>query len=87
VAVPLLLQLWMFATPVIYPLSAVPARWRPLYTLNPMVGVIENFRQTILNGASPDFYSLGLSAVISLVLLIASYLYFKHMEATMADLI
>jgi lipopolysaccharide transport system permease protein len=87
VAVPLLLQLWMFATPVIYPLSAVPSRWRPLYMINPMVGVIENFRQTILNGASPDFYSLGLSASISFILLIASYLYFKHMEATMADII
>jgi lipopolysaccharide transport system permease protein len=87
VAVPLLLQLWMFATPVIYPLSAVPPRWRPLYMLNPLVGVIENFRQTILNGVPPDFYSLGLSAGISFVLLIASYLYFKHMEATMADII
>jgi lipopolysaccharide transport system permease protein len=87
VAVPLLLQLWMFATPVIYPLSAVPSRWRPLYMANPLVGVIENFRQTILNGAPPDFYSLGLSASISFVLLIASYLYFKHMEATMADII
>lgn len=87
VAVPLLLQLWMFATPVIYPLSAVPARVRPLYIFNPMVGVIENFRQTILNGASPDFHLLGLSAIISIVLLIASYLYFKHMEATMADII
>src|SRR6267378_7347700 len=47
VAVPLLLQLWMFATPVIYPLASVPQRWRPLYELNPMVGVIENFRQVI----------------------------------------
>jgi lipopolysaccharide transport system permease protein len=87
VAVPLLLQLWMFATPVIYPLSAVPLRLRPFYLLNPMVGIIENFRQTILNGVSPDFYSLGLSASVSLGLLIASYLYFKHMEATMADII
>jgi lipopolysaccharide transport system permease protein len=87
VAIPLLLQLWMFATPVIYPLSAVPERLRSFYLLNPMVGVIENFRQTVINGASPDFYSLGLSATISLVLLIAAYLYFKHMEATMADII
>lgn len=87
VAVPLLLQLWMFATPVIYPLSAVPMRARPLYLCNPMVGVIENFRQTILHGAAPNFYTLGLSAVISIILLIASYLYFKHLEATMADII
>jgi lipopolysaccharide transport system permease protein len=87
VAVPLLLQLWMFATPVIYPLAAVPARLRPLYMLNPMVGVIENFRQVILRGAGPDLRSLITSAVISVVLLVISYLYFKRVEATMADLI
>jgi lipopolysaccharide transport system permease protein len=87
VAVPLLLQLWMFATPVIYPLTAVPARLRPVYMLNPMVGVIENFRQVILRGTPPDFRSLTTSALISLVLLVASYLYFKRVEATMADVI
>jgi lipopolysaccharide transport system permease protein len=87
VAVPLLIQLWMFATPVLYPLSVVPARLRPFYQLNPMVGVIENFRQVLLRGVPPDFHSLGTSAAISLVLLIASYLYFKWMDATMADFI
>jgi lipopolysaccharide transport system permease protein len=87
VAVPLILQLWMFATPVIYPLSAVPARLRPVYVLNPMVGIVDNFRQVILNGAAPDFYSLGLSAFLSIGLLLFSYTYFKHMEATMADII
>lgn len=87
VAIPLLLQLWMFATPVIYPLSAVPARVRTFYILNPMVGIIENFRQTLLNGAPPDFSLLGWSALISLILLLAAYLYFKRLEATMADII
>lgn len=87
VAVPLLLQLWMFATPVVYPLSAVPARFRSLYVLNPMVGTIENFRRVVLQSASPDFYTLGISAAVSLVLLVASYIYFKHVEATVADLI
>jgi lipopolysaccharide transport system permease protein len=87
VAVPLLLQLWMFATPVIYPLAAVPARFRPLYILNPMVGVVEHFRQTILNGSSPDFLNLGISALFALVLLMFSYLFIKNMEATMADII
>lgn len=87
VAVPLLLQLWMFATPIIYPLSAVPQRLRPIYVLNPMVGVIENFREVILRGGPPDFRSLLVSAVVSIVLLFASYIYFKHVEATMADVI
>lgn len=87
VAVPLLLQLWMFATPIIYPLSAVPVRLRPIYELNPMVGVIENFREVILRGGPPDFRSLLISAVVSVVLLFGSYIYFKHVEATMADVI
>jgi lipopolysaccharide transport system permease protein len=87
VAVPLLLQLWMFATPVIYPLGAVPERLRPLYMLNPMVGVIENFRRVILRGAAPDLRLLFTSALISVVLLVISYLYFKRVDATMADVI
>jgi lipopolysaccharide transport system permease protein len=87
VAVPLLLQLWLFATPVIYPLSAVPARYKPLYLLNPMVGVIENFRQVLLRGTAPDFWSLFITAAISIPLLVVSYVYFKQVETTMADVI
>jgi lipopolysaccharide transport system permease protein len=87
VAMPLLLQLWMFASPVVYPLSAVPVRWRGLYALNPMVGVIENFRRVMLQGIAPDFQSLAISAVIAVILLPLAYLYFKRVEATMADVI
>jgi lipopolysaccharide transport system permease protein len=87
VAMPLLLQVWMFASPVVYPLSAVPQRWRGLYALNPMVGVIENFRRAVLQGVDPDFHSLAVSAVIAAVLLPIAYLYFKKVEATMADII
>jgi len=86
-AVPLLLQLWLFATPVIYPLSAVPARWRSFYALNPMVGIIESFRQVVLKGEPPDMRSLMFSAVVSVTLLFVSYLYFKRVEATMADFV
>lgn len=85
VAVPLLLQVWLFATPVIYPLSAVPERLRPFYVLNPMVGIVESFRRVILNGAAPETKSLLLSAAIAVILLVVSYLYFKWVEATMAD--
>ena len=87
VAIPLLLQLWMFATPVLYPLSAVPAHIRPFYVLNPMVGLIENFRRVILQASAPDFYTLSISAVEVLILLAPSYIYFKRVEATMADII
>lgn len=87
VAMPLLLQLWMFASPVVYPLNAVPERFRTLYSLNPMVGIVDSFRQAVLNGAAPNFKVLGLSALISLLLLPISYIYFKHVEATVADVI
>ena|SRR5690349_4459079 len=87
VAVPLLLQLWLFATPVIYPLSSVPLRFRAIYSLNPMVGVIENFRQVVLRGLEPDYRSLATTAIVSVVLLFLSYVYFKRLETTMADII
>jgi lipopolysaccharide transport system permease protein len=87
VAMPLLLQVWMFLTPVVYPLSAVPQHLKWLYCLNPTVGVIENFRRVVLQGIGPDFYSLAISAVITIVLLPPAYLYFKRVEATMADVI
>ena len=87
VAMPLALQLWMFATPVVYPLSLVPARLRSLYILNPMVGVVEGFRRVILEGKAPDFQSLAMSTVVSLLLLPIAYIYFKRVEATVADII
>lgn len=87
VAIPLLAQVWMFATPVVYPLSAVPERFRGFYILNPMVGVIENFRRVVLQGMSPDFRLLAISALISFVLFPVAYIYFKRVEATVADVI
>jgi lipopolysaccharide transport system permease protein len=85
-AMPLLLQLWMFASPVVYPLKQVPERFRDYYILNPMVGVIENFRAALL-GTELDFHSLWISALVSALLLPLSYLYFKRIEATVADVI
>jgi len=87
VAMPLLLQLWMFATPVVYPLSAVPQRYKAWYVLNPLVGVIENFRRVVLQGIEPDYHSLAISAIVAAILLPLTYLYFKRVEATMADII
>ena len=85
-AMPLILQLWMFASPVVYPLEQVPERFRSLYTLNPMVGVIQNFRAALL-GTPFDRSSLLVSAIVALILLPAAYLYFKRVEATIADVI
>jgi len=87
VALPLLLQVWMFATPVIYPLSVVPAKWQRLYVLNPMVGIIESFRRVILQGAPPEMHSLGIAAVISALFLPLAFVCFKRLETTVADII
>jgi lipopolysaccharide transport system permease protein len=85
-AMPLVLQLWLFASPVVYPLRQVPERLRDYYVLNPMVGIIENFRAALL-GTPLDQHSLIISTVISVLLLPLSYLYFKRVEATVADVI
>jgi lipopolysaccharide transport system permease protein len=85
--IPFLVQAWMFASPVVYSLNLVPAEWRLLYSLNPMVGVIEGFRWALLGTASPAmgpiFMSLG--AVLSLVF--GGILFFNRMERSFADVI
>lgn len=87
VAMPLLLQIWFFASPVLYPLSAVPAAWRPFYMLNPMAGIIDGFRGAVLEGRAPDLAALGSSFAVVIVGLPFAYLWFKHVDATMADLV
>jgi lipopolysaccharide transport system permease protein len=87
VAVPLLLQLWMFATPVVYPLSAVPNRFRRIYLLNPMAGLIDGFREVTVHANPPNLRLLGAAAAISLVCLMSGWIYFKRIEATIADVI
>lgn len=87
VAIPVALQILMFASPVLYPLSVVPARLRSVYELNPMAGIIEGLRSVVLHGQPPNLTALVLSALASIALLIIAYSYFKHVEATMADVI
>jgi lipopolysaccharide transport system permease protein len=87
VAMPLLLQIWFFASPVIYPLTAVPASWRRVYTLNPMAGIVDGFRSAVLEGRTPDLAALGSALAIVAVGLPFAYLWFKHVDATMADLV
>ncbi len=86
-AMPLLMQLWMFASPVVYPLEQVPVRFRAFYELNPMVGIVDGFRRAVVGGRSPDMRLLLLSTVVSVILLPLAYAYFKHVESTVADVI
>lgn len=86
-ALPLLLQLWMYATPVVYPLSVVPAKWQLLYNLNPMVGVVQGFRWALLGQASPQLAFLTLNVAVALVGLLSGLVYFNRTERTFADVI
>ncbi|MCL4806238.1 MAG: ABC transporter permease [Thermoanaerobaculia bacterium] len=83
-AVPFLLQVWMYATPVIYPLSLVPERFRPFLLLNPMVGVTEGFRSAIF-GRPWSLDALAASVAIALVLLGGGLFFFRSSERTFAD--
>jgi lipopolysaccharide transport system permease protein len=67
--------------------SLVPERYRLLYSLNPMVGVIEGFRWLLLGTASPDFSVMTVSAVVVLIILTGGLIFFKNMERTFADIV
>ena len=84
--IPFLIQLWLYASPVAYPASMVPEKWRLLYSLNPMVGVIEGFRSVLLGNAPPNLAAVAVSAAVVAVVLVGGIVYFRQMERTFADL-
>jgi lipopolysaccharide transport system permease protein len=83
-AIPFLMQLWMFATPVVYPTSLVPAGWQPLFALNPMTGIIGAYRAAVL-GTALDWPSLGISTLSAAVLAALGAWQFHRMEQSFAD--
>lgn len=85
-ALPFIIQLWMFASPVIYPTSIVPDRWKWLVTINPVAGIIEGFRAS-LTGLPFDWLHLSISAAITLALLVCSAYIFRRYEHTFADVV
>jgi len=86
-AMPFLLQIWMFTVPVVYSLQSVPVRFRSLYLLDPVAGLIENFRQVVVHGMVPSLSSLVFCGALTIVGLALAYAFFKSSEATMADVI
>ena len=83
--IPFLIQFWMFASPVAYPSSLVPSRWRWLYGLNPMAGVIDGFRWAITgHGQAPGFLLLVSASAVAVVLL-GGLFFFNRMESSVAD--
>jgi homopolymeric O-antigen transport system permease protein len=84
---PFLVQIWMFASPVAYSASMIPPKWKFLYSLNPMAGVIEGFRWALLGTQTPDFRVIAMSTTIVAALLLGGVVYFKRMERMFADII
>jgi lipopolysaccharide transport system permease protein len=83
---PFLTQLWLFATPIVYPSSLVPPAWRPVYGLNPMVGVVDGFRWALL-GSAPPGPILAVSTCAALALALGGIFYFRRMERAFADIV
>jgi lipopolysaccharide transport system permease protein len=86
-AMPFLLQVWMFTVPVVYSLQSVPEKFRTLYLLDPISGLIESFRVCVIHGGTPDFRILALGTLIVFLSAPLAYAYFKSSESTMADII
>lgn len=84
---PFVTQLWMFATPIVYPSSLLPEPWRTLYGINPMAGVVEGFRWSLFNGQGPFPQIVYVSALIAVVFLVSGTIYFRATERSFADLV
>jgi homopolymeric O-antigen transport system permease protein len=84
-AIPFLIQIWMFASPIAYPASVVPEKWRLLYSLNPMAGAIEGFRWALTSSEPPPIQEILVCTLIVGVLLYGGLVFFKRMEETFAD--
>jgi len=86
-AIPFVIQIWMYLSPIVYPVSLVPEQWRWLYGLNPMAGVIEGFRWALLGRTAPDPVVMAESVIVLLLVVISGLVYFRKMERQFADII
>jgi len=85
--IPFVVQIWMFVSPVVYSSSMISERWRPLFGLNPMAGVIEGFRWALLGHTAPDWTIMAVSSLVVLVLLVTGLFFFRRTETTFADIV
>jgi len=85
--IPFLTQFWMFASPVVYPVSMLPAKYHLIYAINPMVGVIEGFRSALLGTVAFPTQMLLISSAVSIILFVTGALYFRRTERYFADVI
>jgi lipopolysaccharide transport system permease protein len=85
--VPFLVQVWLFATPIAYPSSLVPERWRALYGLNPMAGVVEGFRWALLGTGTAPGPMVLVSTLVAVALLAGGLVFFRRMETSFSDVV
>jgi lipopolysaccharide transport system permease protein len=85
--VPIMVQLWLLATPIAYPVNGLGSPWNVLIGLNPMAGAVEGFRWAIAGGARPAPGMVGLSAAVAAILALSGAYYFRSMERRFADVI
>jgi lipopolysaccharide transport system permease protein len=85
--IPFLTQFWMFVTPIAYPSSLLPERWRVLFAINPMVGVVEGFRWALLNVKTAPGPMFIVSSMVGIGLLVSGAFYFRRLERTFADVV
>ena len=85
--VPFMINLWLFASPIVYPSTKIPEYWRTLYGLNPMVGVIEGSRWSLYGGGAAPDELVAASTAAAIVLLVSGAYYFRRMEKTFADVL
>jgi lipopolysaccharide transport system permease protein len=86
-AIPFLLQFWMLATPIMYPLSKIPPDWKFTYSLNPMVGIIEGFRTVLIRGGTPDLQLLLISLIGTVVAWLIAWPLFRYTSQYFADVL
>ena len=86
-AIPFLIQIWLFVTPIIYPSTFLPKRFQQILALNPMAGIVEGFRSCLFPNRPMDLTLVGTSAAVTLVVLVVGALYFRKTERTFADII
>jgi lipopolysaccharide transport system permease protein len=86
-AIPFVLQLWLLASPIMYPLGTVPEGWRSLYQLNPMVGIIDGFRNVVLQGVAPDPVLITVSALGTAVVWLLAWPLFRYTSQYFADVV
>ena len=86
-AVPFLVQIWLFATPIAYPSSLLPGAWHTVYALNPMVTIVDGFRWAMLGTQPPALASIVVSTVVTLTILITGAFFFRRVERSFADIV